>query len=143
MVSLCVQMYTSCYDGFIRLMDVEKELFDSLYFSDYSIYALSQRPDDMNSLYYAEGSGKLGIWDLRAGKSSSSWSLHEDRINSIDFNLENNNILATSSTDGTACIWDMRNAGSKKPKSLRTVHHKRAVHSAYFSRSGRFLATTR
>nr|GLL20329.1 WD repeat-containing protein 76 [Ipomoea trifida] len=136
------KMYTCCYDGFIRLMDIEKELFDSIYFSDYSIYALSQRPDDVNSLYYAEGNGKLGIWDLRAGKSSSSWSLHEDRINSIDFNLEDNNILATSSTDGTACIWDMRNAGSKKPRSLRTVHHKRAVHSAYFSRSGRFLATT-
>nr|GMC61199.1 WD repeat-containing protein 76 [Ipomoea batatas] len=136
------KMYTCSHDGFIRLMDIEKELFDSLYFSDYPICALSQRPDDMNSLYYAEGNGKLGIWDLRAGKSSSSWSLHEDRINSIDFNLADNYMLATGSTDGTACIWDMRNAGAIKPRSLRTVRHKRAVQSAYFSRSGTFLATT-
>ncbi|VFQ62943.1 unnamed protein product [Cuscuta campestris] len=136
------KMFTSCYDGFIRLMDINKELFDSIYLSDYSIYALFQRPDNSNSLYYAEGGGYLGIWDLRAGKSSSSWKLHEDRINSIDFNMENSNTMATSSTDRTVCVWDMRNAGSHKPKPLRTIHHERAVHSAYFSRSGQHLAST-
>ncbi|CAH9103339.1 unnamed protein product [Cuscuta europaea] len=136
------KMITSCYDGFIKLMDIEKELFDCIYLSDYSIYAICQSPDNMNSLYYTEGRGNLGIWDLRAGKSSSSWNLHGERINSIDFNSENINTMVTSSSDKTVCIWDMRNAGSEKLKPLRTIHHKKSVHSAYFSRSGRLLAST-
>ncbi|CAH9110494.1 unnamed protein product [Cuscuta europaea] len=136
------KMITSCYDGFIKLMDIEKELFDSIYISNYPIYAICQSPDNMNSLYYAEGSGWFEIWDLRAGKSSSSWKLHGNVINSIDFNSENINTMATSSSDKTVCIWDMRNAGANKLKPLRTIHHKRRVHSAYFSRSGRLLAST-
>ncbi|XP_060204239.1 uncharacterized protein LOC132632356 [Lycium barbarum] len=136
------KMFTSCYDGFIRVMDIEKEMFDLAYLSEHPIFSLSQRPHDMKSIYYGEGSGELGICDLRAGKSSVSWKLHEERINTIDFTSENCNIMATSSTDGSACIWDLRKVTAHKPKSLQTVFHKRAVHSAYFSPSGRFLATT-
>ncbi|XP_059304230.1 uncharacterized protein LOC132056165 [Lycium ferocissimum] len=136
------KMFTSCYDGFIRVMDIEKEMFDLAYLSEHPIFSISQWPHDMNSIYYGEGSGELGICDLRAGKSSVSWKLHEERINTIDFTSENCNIMATSSTDGSACIWDLRKVSAHKPKSLQTVRHKRAVHSAYFSPSGRFLATT-
>ncbi|KAM3397454.1 WD repeat-containing protein 76 [Capsicum galapagoense] len=136
------KMFTSCYDGFIRVMDIEKEMFDLAYLSEHSIFSISQRPHDMKSIYYGEGSGELGIWDLRAGKSSALWKLHQERINTIDFTYENCNIMATSSTDGSACIWDLRKVSAHKPKSLQTAFHKRAVHSAYFSPSGRFLATT-
>ncbi|CAA2994498.1 WD repeat-containing 76 [Olea europaea subsp. europaea] len=137
------KMFSSCYDGFIRLMDVEKEVFDLIYSSEHSVYSISQSPHDTKSLYFSEGYGGINMWDLKAGKSLSSWNLHDNRINTIDFNSENSNILATSSTDGTACIWDLRHMNADKPKSLSTVCHKRAVHSAYFSPSGRFLATTR
>ncbi|XP_028073644.1 WD repeat-containing protein 76-like [Camellia sinensis] len=136
------KVYTSCYDGFIRLMDVEKEIFDLVYSSDHAIFSISQRTNDTKSLYFSEGHGVLNIWDERAGKSSASWILHEDRINTIDFNSENTDIMATSSTDGTACIWDLRNIDADKPKCLKMVNRKRAVHSAYFSPSGSYLATT-
>ncbi|KAJ4958543.1 hypothetical protein NE237_025654 [Protea cynaroides] len=136
------KVFTSCYDGFIRLLDVEKESFDLVYSSKDPIFSLSQCPHDAKSLYFGEGQGGLNVWDERAGKSSSSWMLHEQRINSIDFNPENNNLMATSSTDGTACIWDVRSINANKPKSLKIVNHKRAVHSAYFSPSGNCLATT-
>lgn len=136
------KMFTSCYDGFIRVMDIEKEMFALAYLSEHPIFSISLRPHDMKSIYYGEGSGELGIWDLRAGKSSATWKLHEERINTIDFTSENCNIMATSSTDGRACIWDLRKVGAHKPKCLQTVFHNRAVHSAYFSPSGRFLATT-
>ncbi|KAL2482769.1 DROUGHT SENSITIVE 1 [Forsythia ovata] len=136
------KMFSSCYDGFIRLMDVEKEAFDLVYSSEYSIHSISQSPHDRKSLYFSEGHGGVNMWDLKAGKSLSLWNLHDNRINTIDFNSENSNIMATSSTDGTACIWDLRHMSADKSKSLKTVCHKRAVHSAYFSPSGRFLATT-
>ena len=138
------QIFTSCYGGSIQLMDAEKEVFDKIYSSESAIFSLSQRPNYVNCLYFGEGNGGLNLWDMRAGKEpSSSWPLHEYRINTIDFNINNPNIMATSSSDATACIWDLRKIDSDKPKTLKTVSHARAVHSAYFSPSGSSLATTR
>ncbi|XP_057968374.1 uncharacterized protein LOC131157922 [Malania oleifera] len=136
------KIFTSGYDGLIRLMDAEKEVFDLVYSSDDTIYSLSHLPNNAKCFYFSEGDGGLRSWDERARKSLSSLILHKDRINTIDFNADNPNIMATSSTDGTAQIWDLRNVDAHKPKPLKVVNHKRAVHSAYFSPSGRFLATT-
>ncbi|KAF8103403.1 hypothetical protein N665_0188s0339 [Sinapis alba] len=137
------KVISSSYDGLIRLMDVEKSVFDLVYSSSGdAIFSLSQRPNDEQSLYFCEGYGKLNVWDLRAGKSNFHWDLHEHRINSIDFNPQNPHVMATSSTDGTACLWDLRSMGATTPKTLKTVNHSRAVHSAYFSPTGLSLATT-
>lgn len=136
------KVYTSCYDGYIRLMDVEKESFDLVHSADYSIFSMNHRQGDANSLYFSEGNGLFNIWDKREGKVSTSLNLHEVRINSLDFSSKDINIVATSSSDGTACIWDLRKMNAKKPEALKTINHKRAVHSAYFSPSGACLATT-
>ncbi|XP_010472887.1 PREDICTED: WD repeat-containing protein 76-like [Camelina sativa] len=136
------RVITSSYDGLIRVMDVEKLVFDSVCSRDESIYSLSQRPNDEQSLFFSEGNGMFNLWDLRAGKSVFHWELHELRINSVDFNPQNPHIMATSSSDGTACLWDLRSMGAPKPKTLTTVNHSRAVDSAYFSPSGLLLATT-
>lgn len=138
-----MQIYSSCYDGLIRLMDAEKEVFDLVHCCDDTIFSLSQQPNNSETLYFAEGRGGLNVWDIRTGKSSKNWMLHEDRINTINFNSQNPNIMVTSSTDGTACIWDLRSMSTHKLKTLKTVNHSRAVHSAYFSPSGSSLATTR
>lgn len=124
-------------------MDVERETFDLAYAGAHSITTISQRPNEVKSLYFSEGQGKLSVWDESAGKSSALWSLHEVRINSIDFNAHNTNLMATSSNDGTACVWDLRKVASHKPEAVIAVNHKRAVNSAYFSPSGSLLATTR
>ncbi|KZV29617.1 hypothetical protein F511_00895 [Dorcoceras hygrometricum] len=136
------KLYSSCYDGFVRLLDVEKEVFDMVYASEDSIYSMSINALDNKSLYFSEGRGGIKIWDLRAGKSMSSCDLHEARINTIDFNSENSNIMVTSSTDGTACIWDLRLLSADGSKPLKTIEHKRAIQSAYFSPTGKCLATT-
>lgn len=138
-----MQIYTSCYDGLVRLMDAEKEIFDLVFSSDECIYSLSQSKNEANCLYFGEGRGGLGIWDNRIGKCSSNWLLHESRINTIDFNCENPHIVATSSSDGTACTWDLRYIDEDKQSALRTFTHARAVQSAYFSPSGCSLAITR
>jgi WD40 repeat protein len=110
-----VQIYTSCNNGFVRMMDAEKEIFDIVYNSSdgRGIYALSQPKNDANCLYIAEGSGLLTVWDNRIGKCSSPphFALHRRRINTIDFDPENPHIAVTSSTDGTACTWDFRCIG--------------------------------
>ncbi|WOL07779.1 WD repeat-containing protein 76 [Canna indica] len=130
------------YDGLIRLMDVQKETFNMVYSSDHLIYSICQPPDNVSSIYFGEAAGDLKLWDERTGKISSAWYLQEQRINTIDFNPVNINMIATSSTDGTACIWDLRKLKTHQPESLKTVQHKRPVHSAYFSPGGIHLATT-
>lgn len=124
-------------------MDIEKEIFDLVYVTDESIFSLCHQPNNASVLYFGEGRGGLKFWDERTRKCSASWDLHEDRINTIDFNPKNPSIMATSSSDGTACIWDLRNISSGRLKNMRVVNHKKAVHSAYFSPSGIFLATSR
>ncbi|CAA0819964.1 DROUGHT SENSITIVE 1 [Striga hermonthica] len=135
------KMYSSCYDGFIRMMDVEKEVFDLIHFSESSIFSTCLSPHDVKSLYFSEG-GAVRMLDVRAGKCLLSCDLHVDRVNTIDFSSENENVMATSSTDSTACIWDLRRLNANKPTPLKTVNHRRAVHSAFFSPTGKFLATT-
>ncbi|KAK7329979.1 hypothetical protein VNO77_24162 [Canavalia gladiata] len=136
------KIYTGCYDGIVRLMDAEKEVFDLVLDCDESIYTLSQPTNEANCLYFGEGSGGLTIWDNRIGKRLSHWVLHGSRINTIDFNGKNPHIVATSSSDGTACTWDLRYTDGDKLTALKTFTHKRAVHSAFFSPSGCSLATT-
>ncbi|KAK9098406.1 hypothetical protein Syun_025451 [Stephania yunnanensis] len=140
--SVLSKVFTSSYDGQIRLMDVEKESFDLLYSSDECIFSLSQQPNDVNSLYFSEARGELDLFDIRAAKSSSSWILHDERINTIDFNPENANLMATSSSDGTACIWDLRSISVGSSNYLKKIDVKRSCQSAYFSPSGNRLATT-
>ncbi|KAK8953810.1 hypothetical protein KSP39_PZI001802 [Platanthera zijinensis] len=139
--SSMTKIFTCSYDGLLQKLDVDKETFSVIYSSEDSIFSICQRSCDTDSLYIGE-LGVLKIWDERAGKASNEWSLHEYRINTIDFNPENLNIMATSSRDGTACIWDLRSMNKVQPKVLGVVNHKRAVNSAYFSPNGSYLATT-
>lgn len=105
------------------------------------VLSLCQPPDNSNCLYFGKGNGDLNAFDERAGKISSIWQLHRDSISSIDFNPENTYMLATSSSDNTACVWDLRNMKMLKAQSLKVVEHKMHVPSAYFSPSGSILAT--
>ncbi|KAG6529773.1 hypothetical protein ZIOFF_011989 [Zingiber officinale] len=130
------------YDGLIRLMDVQDGTFNMIHSSDYLIYSICQSPVNTSTIYFAEGAGDLKLRDERTGRASNTWGLHEKRINTIDFNPENPNMMATSSTDGMARIWDLRVLKNHQPDSLKTVQHRRAVYSAYFSPGGLRLATT-
>ncbi|KAK1269954.1 hypothetical protein QJS04_geneDACA013731 [Acorus gramineus] len=134
-------MLTSSYDGFIRLMDVREESFNVIYSSDDSIFSLAQQPLN-TSVYFGEGEGYFMGWDQRAGKVSCSYKLHDERIDSIDFNTKNTNVMATCSADGTVCLWDLRRINAREPRKLKVHQHDNPVRSAYFSPSGNCLATT-
>ncbi|CAO2210606.1 unnamed protein product [Urochloa humidicola] len=136
------KIYSCTHDGDICLMDVEKEIFNTIYQCDYPAFSLCQAPDNATCLYFGEGNGQLKAFDERVGQASSKWLLHGDCICSIDFNPENPNMLATSSLDNTACLWDLRSMKVPKTKSLKVVKHEHGVRSAYFSPRGGFLATT-
>ena len=106
------------------------------------VYSLCQAPDSVRCLYFGDESGDLTLFDERVGKVLTTWDVHDDTIESIDFHPENKHMLATSSPDGSACIWDVRNMKRKQPDSLK-VFKLDSAQSAYFSPSGRMLAVTR
>ncbi|XP_078171349.1 DROUGHT SENSITIVE 1 isoform X1 [Carex rostrata] len=135
------KIYSSCYDGDLCLVDMEKEMFEIIHSSDDSIFSLSQSPHDNNSLFLGER-GTVKSFDERAGKIIYEWELHEQRVNTIDFHPENSNLIATSSSDNFVRIWDLRCIDKDKPKSIREVSHNRAVHSAYFSPTGNSIVST-
>src|ERR1044072_2769184 len=108
-----MQIFTSCYDGVVRRMDAEKEIFDLVYNSDEGIYALSQPKKDSSCLYLGDASGGFTVFDVRTGKCCSSLALHENKINTIDFKCENSHIVATGSTDRNSCTWDLRYTGGE------------------------------
>ncbi|CAL5080832.1 unnamed protein product [Urochloa decumbens] len=137
-----LKIYSCSRHGEICLMDVEEEVFNMVHLCNDLVLSLCQSPDNSNCLYFGKGNGDLKGFDERAGKISSTWQLHRDSISSIDFNPENTYMLATSSLDNTACVWDLRNMKRLKAQSLKVVEHKLRVHSAYFSPSGSILATT-
>lgn len=124
-------------------MDVEKETFNMIISSDYCFYSVCQWPQDANCLYIGEGAGMVKVWDEREGKDSSFLNLHETRINTIDFHPGNAHLMATSSSDGSVCIWDLRSMKKDGSESIKRISHERAVQSAYFSPTGRYLGTTR
>ncbi|GJS09364.1 WD repeat-containing protein 76 [Tanacetum coccineum] len=134
---------TSCYGGQIRSLDIQKEILALSYLTDNPVTSMSQQPGDVNSLYFGEGEGVVCQWDQRFRKSIVSWDIHESIVNTIDSNQENTNIMATSSSDKTACIWDLRKLSKSKPEYVKLIVRESLVDSAYFSPSGSFLATTR
>ncbi|KAG4378790.1 hypothetical protein GLYMA_17G103833v4 [Glycine max] len=102
-----MQIYTSCYDGILRLMDTEKEIFDLVFESDESIYALSQSTNETNCLYLGEGSGAC-TWDLRYTDGDKLAALriftHKRGVQSAYFSPSGCS-LATTSADATIGIY--------------------------------------
>ncbi|GJW07171.1 WD repeat-containing protein 76 [Tanacetum coccineum] len=134
------EIISSCRDGYVRVFDIEKESFDLVYNSDYPIFSIGRAKDDVNCVYLGEDRGGASILDVRMSKPSKSWSLHYNSINTIDFNPQDSNLMSTSSSDNTVCIWDLRKIDQNV--CIKMVKHKEKVNSAYFSPSGSLLATT-
>ena len=110
---------------------------------EYPVFSLCQAQDSVRCLYFGDEVGDLTLFDERVGKVVTTWEAHDDTVESIDFHPENKHMLATSSTDRTACIWDVRNMKMKEPGSLKVFKLNKSAQSAYFSPSGRMLAVTR
>jgi WD40 repeat protein len=66
----------------------------------------SEESKDHRRLAADDGNGKLAIYDIESGKRLVALEGHQDRINSIKFNYNDERLLATASADGTARLWD-------------------------------------
>ncbi|MFP4024754.1 MAG: eIF2A-related protein [Thiohalospira sp.] len=82
--------------------------------------------------------GDIVVWDTNTYMQIDNLEGHKSRIYDIDFNPENN-MMATSSLDGTVRIWDCMNLNNQ-PIELRD--HESWVLSIAFSPDGNNLVTS-
>ena len=89
----------------------------------------------------AAAQGNVSVLDVRVKDGavsaglSTALNVHKRKINSIHFQGATGtptDTFATSSTDGTVCIWDLRQVarGGSKTKALATLEHQKACHGA-------------
>jgi WD40 repeat protein len=131
------KLITCSYDGSIRLMNIEKQIFEELFIhpTEASFCSLCACHTNGHVVYYSSKDGSVGRLDLREHTSSSSlYSLHRKRVNTIDMHPLRETWLLTGSGDRTACLWDIRHmkaSGSIEP--LTRLEHGGSTSSAYFS----------
>ncbi|KAI9006689.1 WD40-repeat-containing domain protein [Phycomyces nitens] len=138
------KLYTSSYDGTVQYFDMEKAVFTEVSLGDDSLPLTSMTiTQDGHSVWIATSDGEVGHKDLRSNSALSLYSLRTKKIGTIDLNDVHKHLLAVSSNDRTATVWDTRNFSTKKAITpLHELEHGYAVTSAYWSPRGDRLATT-
>jgi WD40 repeat protein len=140
-------LYTSAYDGSVRRLDVERECF-SLAWGDlemeYSAMALSNGGD---TLLLGDNLGQLDRIDVRSSsRIGKTLALQNRKINTVHCDPLAEHLVATSSTDSTIAIWDLRKMQSARssPTPVATAQHGKTCQSAYFCPDGsqRVLSTS-
>jgi len=160
-------LFSVSYDGSVREMDVEKQIFSEVfaayddspeyktklgygidqgynYWIQYGI--LDHRQD--RCMFLSTSTGDVIHIDLRAGSSGITFNqkgLSEKKINTVHLH-PNGHTLATCGLDRTVKLWDVRKfpitKTTKAPIAYQT--HGRSIDSAFFSPSGKnIIATTK
>lgn len=137
-------IYSSSYDETIRRADIETGVFDEVY----------RAPKDSGVLYFAwdgpatmtvsRSDGCVSFVDTRAPHQATTFSVHSQRVRTVDVHPVDSSYFVTASTDRTAKVWDRRNMTKKSPKAIATLEHGRACSSAFFSplTGGKVLTTS-
>ena len=94
----------------------------------------------------------LGHVTLLSSKGEKMWrdKLHKSKVTNIQYSPREPWLFATTSTDNSVKIWDVRNLTDgtdtdvpRKERCLQTLEHDKPVNSAYFSHvDGTRLLTT-
>jgi len=149
-------LLTCAYDGHVWMLDSERGEFVELFSgAEHDIeFASMETHVDGNIIYGGDNDGMLNVIDLRASKKKliSQVALGEKRINTVSFNANDLNSIATSSAmrkgGGEICVWDLRKFGpsssssNKQQKPVHQLLHKKSTQSAYWNPDGKRLLTT-
>lgn len=137
------ELYTSSYDGSVRKLDVHTNCF-SLAWGDedmeYSAMGLSGE-----TLIMGDNCGQLDLIDIRSNSRiiRKPVTVHNRKVNTIHVDPIAQHLIATSSTDSTVAMWDIRKLGTRATP-MATASHNQTCQSAYFSPDGsqRLLTTS-
>ncbi|CAM9988450.1 unnamed protein product, partial [Phaeothamnion confervicola] len=152
------RLFSTSYDGTVRALDVNRGEFFQMYATDeddgtyltYSDFAAGG-----NVMYVSDDAGAVSALDFRlAGALVWRHTLHNKKVNTVQINPADGNVMLTASLDRTMRQWDLRTFGGggggsakgkaakgKAPLALAEAPHKQSINSAHFCPTGEWLAT--
>ncbi|PJF16900.1 hypothetical protein PSACC_03286 [Paramicrosporidium saccamoebae] len=126
------QLLMSSYDGVIRCLDLVKGEFSELYHSEDERYISGfDVSQDGSTIHFTDLSGAFTSVDIRT-KKETTFQLHEKKVGGLSISPVDSNYLATSSNDGSLCVWDMRVLKPYESDMLARFEYRRAVTSVFF-----------
>mgnify|MGYP002834586599 CR=1 FL=1 len=144
------EMHSVSYDGTIRSLDLNKDVFSCSFTA----------PEDIEDMYFQDAcelhtggskvlvgrsDGYANLIDFRRSNKSYAWTLDiEAKVQSIQHWPTDENLVLTScsGSEGEISLWDMRKLGNKgtTSKPLATVTgHTKSINAAYASPDGKFI----
>ena len=130
------KLYTSSYDGSIRVLDVSTSSFEQVYLcSDRHSVASFDLKDSY--MYIGKNYGELVFLDTRS-KSTTSYEISTRKVSSVHINPANSSLVCTAGLDNHFKIWDRRHFS--KPVSF--FEHDKSVTSAYWNSAGDAIVST-
>ncbi|CAO0800546.1 unnamed protein product [Mucor circinelloides] len=140
------KLFSSSYDEFIRIFDMNTAQFDTLELGSgkYPITGFDMTQDGHN-VWFTTSDGELGFVDTRAsGKEAVIHEITAKKLGCVHLNPVHQHLMALSSNDRTGTIWDLRMWAKKsnKVEPLQSIEHGYSVTSSYWSPNGDMLVTT-
>ncbi|XP_062518069.1 WD repeat-containing protein 76-like [Corticium candelabrum] len=129
-------LFSTSYDGTVRCMDVQREIFDEVFSlpasQEVKLNSLSFTSTSFDSFIIACSDGKVRIVDVRASKCHcAEVALHMRNVKCVDVHPLVRDYFVSCSADSVVAVWDLRCLRSHHPV-VKMNHHKQ-VDSAYFS----------
>lgn len=106
------------------------------------LVALAISPD--SELIASAGKERtIELWQIGTGERVASLEGHDASIHALAFSPRTGDLmLASGSSDGEICVWDLRDYNSHGPILTRIMSHMTSVESLVFSEDGRTLCCT-
>ena len=129
------KLFTSAYDGAVRVLDPESGSFQETIYSEEDEFSACDQFSDGNSALVCDNVGNLHQLDLRVGKfTAKSLSIHEKKINTVHIDPGNEFRFATS-TNNLVSVWDVRKL-AKNAKAVYDMPHSKSSQAAYWCPDG-------
>lgn len=86
----------------------------------------------------ANDNKNIKLWDMDTGKEIANLVSHQDKVTSIAFHPQNNNIIVSCSYDKSIKIWDLKTRSCIT--NLKNAHRD-AIYTLAFNHSGEIFAS--
>ncbi|KAJ3213377.1 WD repeat-containing protein 76 [Dinochytrium kinnereticum] len=134
------RILTSSYDGSIRCMEINAQMFDEVYVhpSEDIITSFDIDPVTGQTCWFSIGDGSVGTVDLRCPNKTSIplYTLSEKKINTVHINPTISHLILTAGLDNTFNVFDVRKIQRSTKDSYEPVislRHGKSVNSAFWS----------
>jgi len=131
------ELHTCSYDGSVRRLDTESSAFVLAWGDEEMEYSAMDLSSDGSVAYIGDKDGGLDVIDLRTGTRTvpKGIDIHKKKVNTVHVDPCGAPILATSSTDSTLALWDLRKFG-RGAKPSATASHRQTCQAAYLAPDG-------